>query len=178
MDLVRGLSRKCQAGNEARDWLSLVQSCGKHGASQGASYGLSGVQGNRCCLQCWLILLQECQRHEGRRVMGPLWGLPFSGGESATSYNWEMGFQKAGINSLVLWTPATTGSMSWLAGVLSQAISSSWSPSHSRWAAYLFSLATSLSFHNAINKEKNLADVLRKINVGQRLEVQPCRALK
>ena len=52
------------------------------------------------------------------------------------------------VNLSAPWTPVDTRFTTWLAEVL-KVISSTWSPSHSRWAAYLFSSASSLSFHNA-----------------------------
>ena len=65
----------------------------------------------------------------------------------------EEALGEGGANPPALWTLADTRSTSWLAGVPTMASSSSWCPSHSRWAAYHFISAASLSFLRSLNKK-------------------------
>ena len=59
---------------------------------------------------------------------------------------------EGGADPLALWTLADTRSTSWLAGVPTIASSSSWSPSHTRQATYIFILAAYLRPWNEKNK--------------------------
>ena len=99
---------------------------------------------------CWLILLWGCWHCGGRRVMSLFWAcsimdgaccLPMLGGEVP-----EGGV----VDSAALWTLAATRSSSWQAGgACQQGHQQLLDSLCSRWAAYLFNLAVSLSFHSA-----------------------------
>ena len=68
---------------------------------------------------------------------------PKGGGACWPSTVDEEALGEGGATLLTLWTLADTRSTSQLAGVPTMATSSSWTPSHFRWAAYCFILAAS-----------------------------------
>ena len=162
VDTLEGLSRKCQLRDMAGDWRSPLQCHQEYGASWGANNGLRGAWGKSCFLWCHLILLRGHQCSGGGGMIGSLQG------QLQRTGAWEGG----GANSLALWIPADTRSTSLLTGVPTRASSSSWSCSHSRCAAYLFSATTSLNFLNTCKERKEeLVRILRKVNLGQKFEV-------
>ena len=136
VDPPEGLIRKWQTSDATGDQWFPRQNCRKCKASWGASYGLSGAQGNGCHLWHWLILLWGCWWCGGERVMDSLMGFPPKEREPITSYDLQMGSDREELTHQLCRPLHQQGQQAKLQDT--KIMSSSWRPSCSRQAAYLF----------------------------------------